>query len=55
VAVEAMASGTMVHPCEIFLFCIFAKNVAWEQHSLSGKVFFPLKEEDPVLNLDSLT
>jgi hypothetical protein len=49
VAVEAMASGAMVHPCEFFLFCIlhFAKNVAWEQRSLSGKVLFPAKRARP--------
>jgi hypothetical protein len=48
VAVEAMASGAMVHPCEFFDF------VAWEQRSLSRKVLFPPKEQDPVFNLDSL-
>jgi hypothetical protein len=54
VAVEAMASGAMVHPCEFFFVLNFAKNMAWEQCSLSGKVFFPPKEQDPVFNLDSL-
>jgi hypothetical protein len=43
VAVEAMASGAMIHPCEFFYFA-FCKDVAWEQRSLSGKVFFPPKE-----------
>jgi hypothetical protein len=37
-----------------FFILHFAKNVAWEQRSLSGKVFFPPKEQDPVFNLDSL-
>ena len=32
----------------------FAKNVAWEQRSLSGNVFFSPKEQDLVFNLDSL-
>jgi hypothetical protein len=36
------------------LYCLhFAKNVAWEQRSLSGGVFFPPKEQDLVFNLDS--
>jgi hypothetical protein len=41
--------GAMVHPCEFFSFCIlhFAKNVAWEQRSLSGKVLFPAKRARP--------
>jgi hypothetical protein len=47
VAVEAMASGAMVHHCEFFYFAFFAKNVAWEQRSLSGKVFFPAKRARP--------
>jgi len=53
VAVEAMASGAIVHPCVSFLILHFAKNVALEQR-MSGKVIFPPKEQDPVFNLDSL-
>jgi hypothetical protein len=48
-AVEAMASGAMVHHCEFFYFAFFAKNVG-----CSEKFFSPPKEQDPVFNLDSL-
>jgi hypothetical protein len=49
VAVEAMASGAMLHPCEIFFVLHYAKNVAWEQRSLSGNFFSCQKSMTPFL------
>jgi hypothetical protein len=55
VAVEAMASGAMVHPCEFFLFCIlqrilhFAKNVFWNNAVCPEKFFSRQKSKTPFL------
>jgi hypothetical protein len=54
VPVEAMASGAMFHPCGFFNFA-FCKECGLGTTQLSGKDFFPPKEQDPVFNLDSLT
>jgi hypothetical protein len=55
VAVEAMASGAMVHPCEFFLCCIlqrilhFAKNVFWNNAVCPEKFFSSQKSKTPFL------
>ena len=54
VAVEAMASGAMVYPCEFFFFLHFAKNVFWNNTVCPEKFFLPPNELGPVFNLYSL-
>ncbi len=57
VELEAMTGGTHdLHATSLWVFLLlyFAKNVAGEQRSLSGKVFLPPEEQDPIFNLDSL-
>ena len=49
-----MASGAMVHPCEFFLFCILQRMRLGNNADCPEKFFSPPKEQDPVLNLDSL-
>jgi hypothetical protein len=39
----------MLHPCEIFFVLHYAKNVAWEQRSLSGNFFSCQKSMTPFL------
>jgi hypothetical protein len=41
VAVKAMASGAMVHPCEFFDFCILQRCGLGQG---TGKVLFPAKK-----------
>jgi hypothetical protein len=48
VAVEAMASGAMLHPCEIFLFCIMQRM--WlGNNAVCPEIFSRQKSKTPFL------